>query len=295
MKQGKIIKGIAGFYYVYVAESGIYECRAKGIFRKDNMKPLVGDDVMIEILDEKNFKGNLEEILPRRNSLIRPASANVDQALILFAFESPKPKPMLLDRFLVTMAREGVPTLIAFNKCDLVSDEERRWFHDNYRDAGSPIFEISVKNNIGIDKLREALEDKTTVLAGPSGVGKSSLTNALQDEITMEIGEISRKLMRGKNTTRHAQLIPFGEDSYLMDTPGFTAFELGTMEKEELKDYYPEFAPYNGKCYFQGCVHLHEPNCAVKDALDADAISALRYQNYEALYQELYEIEKRRY
>lgn len=295
MKQGKIIKGIAGFYYIHIAGSGIYECRAKGVFRKDNIKPLVGDDVMIEILDEKERKGSLAEILPRRNALIRPASANVDQALILFSYRSPDPKPMLLDRFLAAMGRAGIPVIIAFNKCDLVPEQERQWFFDNYRGAGCPIFELSVARQIGLSALREVLKGKTTVLAGPSGVGKSSLTNALQDEIVMETGEISRKLMRGKNTTRHAQIIPLGEDSYLMDTPGFTAFEMGQIAKDELRFYYPEFAPYEGRCYYPGCVHLHEPDCAVKEALAQGKISDLRYRNYEALYQELADIEKRRY
>ncbi len=295
MPQGKIIKGIAGFYYVYVAGSGIYECRARGIFRKDNRKPLVGDDVMIAILDERDKEGSLDELLPRRNSLIRPSSANVDQALILFAFRSPAPNLMLLDRFLITMAREKIPSIVVFNKSDLAEAGAFEEIARQYEGAGCPILGISVKERRGLDELRELLEGKTTVLAGPSGVGKSSLTNALQSSIQMETGDISAKLKRGKNTTRHAQIIPLDDTSFLMDTPGFTAFELPGLAKEDLKYYYPEFEPYNDRCYFPGCVHINEPDCEVKKALDDETISGLRYQNYKAIFCELDEAEKRRY
>ncbi len=295
MPQGKIIKGIAGFYYVYVAGSGIYECRARGIFRKDNRKPLVGDDVLIGILDERDKEGSLDELLPRRNSLIRPASANVDQALILFAFKSPAPNLMLLDRFLITMAREKIPALIVFNKYDLAEEGAFEEIQNQYAGAGCPVLGISVKESLGLDELRERLEGKTTVLAGPSGVGKSSLTNALQSGIEMETGDISHKLKRGKNTTRHAQIIPLNETSFLMDTPGFTAFELPGLEKEDLKYFYPEFAPYNDRCYFPGCAHISEPDCEVKKALAEGKVSEKRYQNYMAIYNELAEAEKRRY
>lgn len=295
MKQGKIIKGIAGFYYVYVGGSGIYECKARGLFRKNNMKPLVGDDVGIEVISEREMTGSLEEIFPRKNSLIRPASANVDQALIVFALEHPKPNGLLLDRFLITMARAGVPAVVAFNKLDLKEEDEFKEIADHYAHAGCRLMGISIREDRGIEAVRECLRGKVTVLAGPSGVGKSSLTNALQDEIRMEVGEISRKLMRGKNTTRHAQLIPIGNDSFLMDTPGFTSFELTEMPKEELGHYYPEFAPYERKCYFQGCAHLNEPKCAVKEAVADGLISPVRYRHYVSLYEDLYEAEKRKY
>ncbi|MDO4478244.1 MAG: ribosome small subunit-dependent GTPase A [Lachnospiraceae bacterium] len=295
MKQGKIIKGIAGFYYVFVVGSGIYECKARGIFRKHNLKPLVGDDVMIEVLDEEKALGNLVEILPRKNALIRPASANVDQALIIFALEDPKPNGLLLDRFLITMAKAGVPTLVAFNKLDLEKGDEFRDICEQYADAGCEILGLCVRENRGVEELRKKLKGKVTVLAGPSGVGKSSLTNALQDEIHMETGEISRKLARGKNTTRHAQIIPIADDSFLMDTPGFTSFDLADMAKEELGQYYPEFTPFLCDCYFQGCAHINEPKCGVKTALKEGKVSPVRYRHYVSLYEELYEIEKRRY
>lgn len=295
MHKGKIIKGIAGFYYVHVAGSGVYECRARGIFRKDDVKPLVGDDVMIEVLDERDKEGNLVEILPRTSTLIRPASANVDQALILFAFRSPNPNLRLLDRFLIAMEMAGVPSLIVFNKLDKAEEGAEETIREAYGNCGCPLHMISVKKGQGLDELREHLRGRTTVLAGPSGVGKSSLTNALQSDVAMETGEISKKLKRGRNTTRHAQIVPLDDTSFLMDTPGFTAFDLAGLKKEELRLYYPEFAPHNDKCYYAGCAHLGEPDCAVKLALGLGEIPQIRYDNYAAIYSELYEAEKRRY
>ena len=291
--RGKIIKGIAGFYYVTTGTEYLYECRAKGIFRKDGIKPLVGDEVEIEILDEEEKTGNVTEILPRKNELIRPAAANVDQALVIFALVQPKPNFMLLDRFLVMMARAGIPATICFNKKDLAKEEEMDFLLRTYTGCGYPVLFSSALEKDGLERLREYLHGKTTVVAGPSGVGKSSLTNCLQSGIQMETGEISRKLGRGKHTTRHAQLIPVDQDTYLMDTPGFSFLYLEDMEKEELKEYFAEFLSYEGKCRFQGCVHIHEPGCAVKEALEDGQISRLRYENYMALYEELEE--KRRY
>lgn len=291
--QGKIIKGIAGFYYVHVKEQGVYECKAKGIFRKDKQKPLVGDHVEIEILDEKEKLGNISRLLPRINALIRPAVANVDQALIIFAVEDPKPNYMLLDRFLVLMEREGVPVKICFNKKDLAREEELEVLYRTYHNCGYQVMLTSAREEKGLEEFLEALKGKTTVVAGPSGVGKSSLTNRMQSQIHMETGEISRKLGRGKHTTRHSQVIPVCEDTYLVDTPGFSSLYLENMEKEELKDYFPEFRKYQEQCKFQGCVHIHEPSCQVKEALKRGEISELRYRDYVDLYEELKE--KRRY
>ena len=220
--QGKIIKGIAGFYYVYGEDEVLYECKAKGIFRKDNQKPLVGDNVEITILDQQEQTGNLIRILPRKNSLIRPAVANVDQAFVIFALENPKPNFMLLDRFLIMMEQAEVPAVICFNKKDLVSEEETRILCETYRNCGYQVILSSALEKEGLDEIHRILKGKTTVVAGPSGVGKSSLTNLLQGEVQMETGEISRKLKRGRHTTRHSQVIPVGEDTFLMDTPGFS-------------------------------------------------------------------------
>ena len=268
--QGKIIKGIAGFYYVDVAESGIYECKAKGIFRKEKKIPLVGDNVEIEVLDEKEKTGNLIQILPRKNELIRPAAANVDQALVIFAVRQPDPNYQLLDRFLITMEQQEIPSIICFNKKDLAEQEELERMYQIYSSCGYQVLLTSAEQEEGISQIRRILEGKTTVVAGPSGVGKSSLTNLLQGEVSMETGEISKKLKRGRHTTRHAQLLTVGEHTYLMDTPGFSSLFVEGMEKEELRFHYPEFAEYEGACRFQGCVHVHEPDCAVKQAVEEE-------------------------
>ena len=242
MMTGKIIKGIAGFYYVYVAGSGIYECKAKGIFRKNKRKPLVGDQVRIVVLNERDQEGNLIEILPRKNELIRPAVANVDQALVIFAADNPKPNFSLLNRFLIMMERQQVPTIICFNKMDLLTPKEIAELHSFYEPAGYTVLTISVQQNRGIQEVEQLLHGRTTVVAGPSGVGKSSLTNVIQQEVHMEIGDISRKLNRGKHTTRHSQIIAVGPDTWFVDTPGFSSLYMPDMEKEELREYFPVFS-----------------------------------------------------
>ena len=284
---GKIVKGIAGFYYVHAAESGIYECRAKGIFRKNNIKPLVGDDVEIEVLSEEEKTGNIMEILPRRNTLIRPAVANVDQALVIFAVNRPKPNFNLLDHFLVMMARQEVDTVICFNKDDMASREELAELSRIYESSRSQVLFVSAREESGIEEVRQILRGKTTTVAGPSGVGKSTLINALCPEASMETGEISRKIDRGKHTTRHSELFFVEEGTYLMDTPGFSSLSLPEMEKEELKDYFPEFVPYESRCRFLGCMHDREPDCGVKEAVKDGKISPRRYQSYQEMLEEL--------
>ena len=290
---GKIMRGIAGFYYVGVVESGVYECKAKGIFRKDKIKPLVGDDVEIEVLNEEEKLGNIVKILPRRSELIRPAVANIDQALVIFAAREPKPNLSLLDRFLVIMEKQDVPVIICFNKQDLCDEEEVGRLKGIYEACGYPVVLASAKQGEGIEEIKSLLRGKTTTVAGPSGVGKSSLTNLLQNEVQMETGEISKKLGRGRHTTRHSQIIQIEEDTWLYDTPGFTSFYVEEIEKEELRFYFREFSKYEGTCRFQGCTHTHEPGCMVKNALEEGKISKERYENYLELYGELKE--KRRY
>ena len=293
--QGKIIKGIGGFYYVDCGDGRIYACRAKGIFRKQKMKPLVGDNVEFVITHEGDMEGSVENIFPRENELIRPACANVEQALVLFALRDPVPNFQILDRFLISMEMQGIPSAICFNKKDLTGEEERKEIRAIYEGSGYPVFFTSFGEDGQAEEVTAYLTGKTTLLAGPSGVGKSTLTTLCQDAVHMETGEISRKLMRGKNTTRHAELIPCGNGTYIMDTPGFTNLATTGITKEELRFYYNEFSGYEGSCRFDGCVHIHEPDCRVIDAVETGRINRVRYENYCMIYEDLKEQERRRY
>ena len=291
--QGKIVKGIAGFYYVHVVESGLYECKAKGVFRKEKIKPLVGDIVEIDILDEEEKKGNIVEILERKNELIRPAVANIDQALVVFAVTKPKPHFNLLDRFLIMMESKDIPVILCFNKKDIATEKEIQDLKDIYETCDYQMIFTSALQEENVNELKELLRGKTTAIAGPSGVGKSSLINIFQPDAKMETGSISEKIERGKHTTRHSELIWIEEDTYIMDTPGFSSLYTNEFEKEELKYYFREFEEYEGQCKFLGCDHIHEPNCAVKQALEEGKIHPVRYKNYSEMYNELKD--KRRY
>lgn len=293
---GKIIKGIAGFYYIYISSAdenvctpyeGVYECKAKGIFRNEGVKPLVGDNVEIEILDEANKKGNIVKILERKNSLIRPAVANVDQALVIFAAAKPTPNLNLLDRFLISMEMSKVESIICFNKTDVADEDYVNHLRDIYFSCGYKVICTSTVDGSGVEQLKSMLKGKTTVLAGPSGVGKSSMTNAIIPEACMQTGGISKKIERGKHTTRHSELFTIQKDTFLFDTPGFSSLYVNNLEKEDLMWYFPEFDKFNDKCRFQGCVHVNEPDCSVKDALREGLISKSRYDNYLLIYDEL--------
>ncbi len=291
--QGKIIKGIAGFYYVHVVESGLYECKAKGVFRKEKIKPLVGDIVEIDILDENEKKGNIVEILERKNELIRPAVANIDQALVVFAVTKPKPHFNLLDRFLIMMESKGIPVVLCFNKKDIATEQEIQELKEIYETCGYQMIFTSALEKENIEEVKALLKGKTTAIAGPSGVGKSSLINIFQPDANMETGSISEKIERGKHTTRHSELIWIEEDTYIMDTPGFSSLYTNEFEKEELKYYFREFEAYEGQCKFHGCDHIHEPGCAIKQAMEEGKVHPVRYKNYLDMYQELKD--KRRY
>ena len=289
--QGKIIKGIAGFYYVHVEACGIYECKAKGIFRNKKIKPLVGDNVLIDVIDEDNKKGNISDILERKNELIRPASANIDQAMVIFAVKSPEPNYNLLDRFILMMDYQDVPTVVVFNKTDLVEEKDIEELRKIYEKCGCKVIFISAYDDTGIDILIDTLKDKTTILAGPSGVGKSSLTNIIlpdrkEEREISKTGDVSR-IGRGRHTTRHSEIFNVTGSTYICDTPGFTSLNLPELEKEQVRFYFNEFDEYEGTCRFNGCVHINEPDCAVKMAVEKGVISRRRYTSYVELYEEI--------
>ena len=285
--QGKIIRGIGGFYYVDTDLPGVVECKAKGIFRNKKVKPLVGDNVEVKILDRERMLGSIEKILPRKNSIIRPAVANVDQAVVIFSASVPKPNLNLLDRFLLMMQTQGIATVICFNKKDDADEKYLAELADNYRGCGSRIFMTSTFTGEGIKEFGECLKNKTSVLAGPSGVGKSSIINRLFPEAGMEIGEISEKIKRGKHTTRHSELFSLGDGIYIMDTPGFTSFEILEAEEDNLKAYYPEFEPYAGSCRYDNCRHIKEPGCTVQKAVSDGRIHPKRYDSYVSNMEEI--------
>ena len=289
---GKIIKGIGGFYYV-VCENGItYECKAKGVFRNRKIKPLVGDNVEIEILDEEKNLGNIEDILPRFNWLNRPAVANVDQTVIIFAVSAPAPNFNLLDRFLINMEQHEVPTVICFNKVDLEGFRQSEDICRSYTKSGYEVLFISAESGYGIDVLEAVIKGKTTVFAGPSGVGKSSTLNSLFPDANVQTGGLSEKIQRGKHTTRHSELMFVGDDTYIMDTPGFSSLYTEGIEAEDLKLYFPEIAAYTGTCKFNMCNHISEPGCLVKKAVSDGRISKMRYDDYVMIYNELKEKRK---
>ena len=291
--RGRILKGIAGFYYVETLDLKVYECKAKGIFRKSGIKPIVGDNVEIEIIDEDNRQGNLTDILPRKNCLYRPPVANVDQAVILFAIVKPDPNYNLLDRFLIMMRQQNLPVIICFNKQDIATKEEQKELHDAYEKCGYKVLFVSVKEERGLDELKALLKGKASTLAGPSGVGKSSLLNKLVPDASMQTGELSKKIDRGKNTTRHSELFLVKEltddeeETFIIDTPGFTSLELRDVNTDSLMNYYPEFVEYEPECRFGGCSHIAEPDCGVKNAVKEGKVSKVRYDNYKVIYSEL--------
>jgi len=284
--QGRIVKGIAGFYYVYTDTFGILECKAKGAFRREGIKPLVGDIVSVDVISEESGTGNITEILPRTNSLIRPAVANIDQALIIFALMKPEPNFVTLDKMILQYRFQNIPVVLVFNKGDLVDETYVKSVVSDYSGSGCDIYITSVVNNQGIEEVRKVLDNSLTIVAGPSGAGKSSLINCFLGSSVSETGDISDKLKRGKHTTRHSEIFPISDNSFIMDTPGFSSFDLFDIEKDELAGYYEEFEA-DSTCRFVPCTHTHEPGCIIKAGVEEGRISKRRYDNYVQIYNEL--------
>ncbi len=281
MHEGVIIKGIGGFYYVLSGDN-VYECKARGIFRKEKITPLAGDNVEFE---EKNGKGSIVRILSRKNFLIRPPVANVDRLVIVIAASAPEPNTVLIDKMLIQAMQNGIEAVICINKSELASRDD---IEEAYSAAGYTVICVSAEKRENLSALHELTRGRITAFAGASGVGKSSLLNALTGA-GMETGELSEKILRGKNTTRHVELIPI-ENGFVFDTPGFTSFEIGKIEPQELYKFYPEIEKYSGMCRYRDCAHTREQtDCAVKDALEDGKISKIRYDSYCELYKLLKE------
>ena len=294
MINGKIIKGIGGFYYVDT-EKGLYECRARGIFRKNKITPLVGDRVSISVVDEENKKGVVEEIEERDTELVRPPIANVDKALIVFAIKNPSPNLSLLDRFIVLAEKENLEIVIVFTKVDLDADGELlEELKSIYEVSGYKVISVSNKLKLNIDKIKEELKENTVVFAGPSGVGKSSLLNEVDKNFELKTGEVSDKIKRGKHTTRHAELLKLECGGMVADTPGFSSLTLDDIDESELKEYFIEFDKYDECRFGSRCIHENEPSCAVKEAVENGDISKKRYESYIQLLNEI-RSGKRRY
>lgn len=289
--QGLILKGIGGFYYVKT-EEGIVEAKGRGIFKKDSNKLAVGDMVELELLDEEpetegiGLKGIINDILPRKNSFIRPPIVNVDTFVITFAAKDPEPNFVLIDKFLIMAEMNDVEAIIVINKCDLADEDTVKEYRNIY-DKVYKVIEVSSVNNQGLDELRKAISGKRASFAGPSGVGKSTIINSLIPDAEMETGNVSEKTKRGKHTTRHVEIFEAEGGGLVYDTPGFTSFEIMEADESNLQDFYPEIEKYKGKCYYDNCKHLKEPDCMVKAMVKAGEINRKRYESYKFILDEI--------
>lgn len=286
MIEGIITRGVGGNYYVDIGEEKI-ECRARGLFRLQNIKPLVGDNVIIRLTDEDEHCGYIEEIKTRTNEIKRPPIANVEQLLIFFATTNPEPSFLLLDKLLIAAETNNLKPIICFNKSDLDSEDKKKEIREIYINTGYKIIFTSIKDEKSLEELKSILKDKLSVFSGPSGVGKSSIMNAVQPNFKLKTGKISEKLKRGKHTTRHAEIYKLSFGGYVVDTPGFSSFEFDGITEYELGNYYPEIVKYSSGCRFADCLHYKEPNCVIKEAVTNSLISETRYNNYTKLLEEI--------
>ena len=293
MLEGTIIKGYSGFYYV-ACEGTVYECSLRGKNRKKIVKFLPGDKVTFTADGDSLKGGAIEEVLPRKNELLRPPVANLDQLVILAAVYDPLPDLRLIDRLTVFAKWNQITPVIIFNKCDLVSEDEQQKLVDVYKASGFPVYMCSTVTGQGIADIKAVLHGKMSVLAGNSGVGKTSLMNAISDKWELATGEISDKSKRGKHTTRHVELFQMDKDTLIADTPGFSSLILPEdIKREELSRLFPEFLSRLGDCRFATCMHKNEPDCAVKEALENGEIAQSRYDNYLAFLEEVIQQERR--
>ena len=283
---GQIIKGVGGLYAVKDGAK-VYQCRARGIFRKTNEKPLVGDFVDYEVTSEEDSEGSITAIHERKNRLIRPEAANVDLILVVFSVKDPDPNYDMLNRYLCMMKDAEIPVLLTVSKEDLANDLEKQKIRDIFVNTDIPLIFISSATGAGTEELKAYIRGKTVIMAGPSGVGKSSLLNLLTGQEIMATGELSRKIRRGKNTTRHTEIFALDDDTLILDSPGFTSVDISFIEPENLVLYFAEFMPYIGTCSFSSCRHLKEPGCRIKQAVAEGDISEIRYHSYCTFYQEL--------
>ncbi len=290
MPEGIIVKGYSGFYYVQAGEQ-LWECSLRGRFRLHTQDFLPGDRVIISPL--KGTKGVIEEVMPRANSLARPPVANVEQVIVVFAAVSPQPDLNLLDRILIQAEAAGVNPVVCLNKADLALSPEIPALVETYQRVGYGVMMVSAKSGRGVGELRQALKGKTSVFAGPSGVGKSSLLNAVHPGLQLRTGEVSAKLRRGRHTTRHVELIPLEGSGLVADTPGFSALDLPPMQRQELTRFFPEILELAPQCKFSTCLHRLEPQCAVKAAVERGMIDNRRYENYLTFLTEVIEQERR--
>lgn len=280
--KGIIVKGIAGFYYVKCGDE-IIECKARGIFKNRGITPAVGDDVVISLTEPG--KGIIEDILPRKNVFIRPPIANIDTFIVVMAAAHPKPNFPVIDKFLVMADAKGTDIVICVNKTDIARPQDIEAIQDIYGGL-YPMAFVSAKSGEGIDRLKSQLAGKKAAFAGPSGVGKSSILNAILPEANAQMGEISHKTKRGRHTTRHVEIFQVG-DCMIYDTPGFTSFDIMEVGEEELDIHYPEMTAYKGSCYYDNCRHLREPDCMVKKALEEGKIHPMRYNSYKTQIEEI--------
>ncbi|MEL7646955.1 MAG: ribosome small subunit-dependent GTPase A [Sedimentibacter sp.] len=286
MINGIIIRGVGGNYYVDTGRS-IIECRARGLFRLKNIKPMVGDRVLVRITEEDENSGYIEEIEERSNEIKRPPVANVQQLLIFFAVTNPEPSFLLLDKLLIAAETNSLKPVICFNKCDLAQDDRKKELENIFVNTGYQVVFTSKHDEESIEALKNILKDKLSVFSGPSGVGKSSVMNAVQPDFMLKTGEISEKLKRGKHTTRHAEIYRLGFGGYVVDTPGFSSFELEGVTEYQLKELYPEIKKFDSGCRFSDCLHYKEPGCVIKEAVEEGLISETRYNNYVRLLEEI--------